>query len=113
MIGFPLSVIGSKRPINWISHIFWLKPLKPGFLRFEEQVPFKIKKENIGGSMRKEDLSIDITSTPVSFHWIVPLVPLVVIPKIPPYTIEYGGSKLRTFFFSFLMKFIKYILNCL
>jgi hypothetical protein len=73
MIGFPLSVICSGRPINWISHIFWLKPLKPGCLRFKEEVPFKIKKENNSGSMQKEDLSIDITSTPVGFRWIVPL----------------------------------------
>jgi hypothetical protein len=28
---------------NWISHIFWLKPLKPVFLRFKEQVPFNFK----------------------------------------------------------------------
>jgi hypothetical protein len=36
------------------------------FLLFKEQVPFKLKK-NISGSMRKEDLSIDITFNPCKF----------------------------------------------
>jgi hypothetical protein len=35
-----------------------------GFLLFKEQVPFKLKKRNISGLMRKEDLSIDITFNP-------------------------------------------------
>jgi hypothetical protein len=30
-------------PLNWIRHIFWLKPLKLVFLRFKEQVPFNFK----------------------------------------------------------------------
>jgi hypothetical protein len=30
-------------PLNWISHIFWLKPLKPVFWGFKEQVPFNFK----------------------------------------------------------------------
>jgi hypothetical protein len=36
-----------------------------GFLLFKEQVPLKFKKEiSAYGSMRKEDLSIDITFNP-------------------------------------------------
>ncbi len=34
------------------------------FLLFKEQVPLKLKKINISGSMRKKDLSIDITFNP-------------------------------------------------
>jgi hypothetical protein len=29
--------------LNLISHLFWLKPLKPVFLRFKEKVLFKLK----------------------------------------------------------------------
>jgi hypothetical protein len=29
-------------PLNWISQIFWLKPLKP-FFAIKEQVPFDFK----------------------------------------------------------------------
>jgi hypothetical protein len=35
-----------------------------GFLLFKEKVPFKFKKEISAGSMRKEDLSIDIIFNP-------------------------------------------------
>jgi hypothetical protein len=44
-------------------HILALAP-ETGFLLFKEQVPLILKKRNISGSMRKEDLSIDVT-----FDW--------------------------------------------
>jgi hypothetical protein len=62
-MGFLLSVICSRRPIKLDKpHIFALAA-ETGFLLFKEQVPLKFKKE-ISGSMRKEDLSIDITFNP-------------------------------------------------
>jgi hypothetical protein len=71
-MGFPLSVLCSGRPLNWISHIFWLKLLKPFFCDLKSKFPL-ILKINISGSMGMEDLSSDITYDPVSFHWTVPL----------------------------------------
>jgi hypothetical protein len=47
-------------PLNWISHIFWLKPLKPFFCDLKSKFPL-ILKIKISGSMGMEDLSIDIT----------------------------------------------------
>ncbi len=46
--------------------IWWDSP-------FKDQVPLKIYKRNISGSMQKKDLSIDITINPVNFCWTVPL----------------------------------------
>jgi hypothetical protein len=50
-------------PLNWISHIFWLKPLKPVFCDLKSNFTL-ILKENTSGSMGMEDLSIDITYDP-------------------------------------------------
>jgi hypothetical protein len=63
-MGFPLSVICCGRPIELDKpHILALAS-ETGFLLFKEQVPLKFLKRNISGSMRKEDLSIDITFNP-------------------------------------------------
>jgi hypothetical protein len=38
---YQLFAVGA--PLKWISHIFWLEPLKPVFWQFKEQVPFNFK----------------------------------------------------------------------
>ncbi len=61
---FRYQFFAAGAPLNWISHIFRLKSLKPVFLRFKEQVPFNLRKEKISGSMGMEDLLIDISYDP-------------------------------------------------
>jgi hypothetical protein len=39
---FRYQFFAAGAPLNWICHIFWLKPLKP-FLQFKEQVSFSLK----------------------------------------------------------------------
>jgi hypothetical protein len=63
-MGFPLSVICSGRPIELDKPHILVLAAETGFLLFKEQVPLKFKKRNISGSMRMEDLSIDITFNP-------------------------------------------------
>jgi hypothetical protein len=63
-MGFPLSVICSGRPIALDKPHILALATETGFLLFKEQVPLKLKKRNISGSMGKEDLSIDITFNP-------------------------------------------------
>jgi hypothetical protein len=63
-MGFPLSVICCRRPIELDKPHILALAAETGFLLFKEQVPLKLKKRNISGSMRKEDLSIDITFYP-------------------------------------------------
>ncbi len=65
-MGFPLSVICSGRPIEWDKPHILALAVETGFQLFKEHVPFKFKKD-ISGSMRKEDLSIDITSNTRQF----------------------------------------------
>jgi hypothetical protein len=60
-MGFPLSVLCSGRHIELNKPHVLAFAAETGFLLLKEQVPLKLKKENISGSMRKEDLSIDIT----------------------------------------------------
>jgi hypothetical protein len=40
---FHYQFFAAGAPLSYISHIFWLTPLKPFFLRFDEQVPFNFK----------------------------------------------------------------------
>jgi hypothetical protein len=40
---FRYQFFAAGAPLNWISHIFWLKPLELVFLRFKEQVPLNFK----------------------------------------------------------------------
>jgi hypothetical protein len=54
LIGFPLSVICSGRPIELDKPVFAIYRASS----------LKIKNKNISGSMRKENLSIDITFKP-------------------------------------------------
>jgi hypothetical protein len=63
-MGFPLSVICCGHPIELDKPHILALAAETGFLLFKEQVPLKFKKEISAGSMRKEDLSIDITFNP-------------------------------------------------
>jgi hypothetical protein len=63
-MGFPLSVICSGRPIELDKPHILALAAETSFLLFREQVSLKFKKEVISGSMRKEELSIDITFNP-------------------------------------------------
>jgi hypothetical protein len=63
-MGLPLSVICSGRPIELDKPHILALATETGFLLFKEQVPLKFKKRNVSGSMRKEDLLIDITFNP-------------------------------------------------
>jgi hypothetical protein len=58
-MGFPLSVICSGHPIELDKPHILALAAETGFLLLKEQVPLKLKR-NISGSMRKEDLLIDI-----------------------------------------------------
>jgi hypothetical protein len=44
-------------PLNWISHIFWLKPLKPFFCDLKSKFPLilKIKYQQFNGNGRPLD----------------------------------------------------------
>ncbi len=42
-MGFPLSVLCSGTPLNWISNIYWLKPLKPVFCDLTSKFPVILK----------------------------------------------------------------------
>jgi hypothetical protein len=61
LVGLPLSVICSGHPVELDKPHILALAAETGFFLFQEQVPLKFKKRNISGSMRKEDLLIDIT----------------------------------------------------
>jgi hypothetical protein len=63
-MGFPLSVICCGCPLELDKPHILALAAETGFLLFKEQVPLKLKKINISGSMQKENLSIDITFNP-------------------------------------------------
>jgi hypothetical protein len=64
LVGLPLSVIFSGCPIELDKPHNLALAAETSFLLFKEQVSVKFKKRNISGSMRKEDLLIDITFNP-------------------------------------------------
>jgi hypothetical protein len=53
--GYQLFAAGA--PLNWISHIFWLKPLKPVFCDLKSKFPLnlKIKYQRFNGNGRPLD----------------------------------------------------------
>jgi hypothetical protein len=60
---FHYQFFAAAAPLNWISHIFWLKPLKPFFCKLKSKSPLilKIKYQWFNGM---EGLSIDVTYDP-------------------------------------------------
>jgi hypothetical protein len=40
-----LSFFAAGTPLKWISHTFWLKPLKPAFCTSKSKFPFNVKKK--------------------------------------------------------------------
>jgi hypothetical protein len=45
LIGLLQSVIFSESPMKWISHIFWLKPLKLVFSNLKRKIPINFKRK--------------------------------------------------------------------
>jgi hypothetical protein len=56
-MGFPLSVLAAGALLNWISHIFWFKPLKPVYcdLKRKFALILKIKCQRFNGNGRPFD----------------------------------------------------------
>jgi hypothetical protein len=65
-MGFPLSFICSGHPMDRNKPHILLEPLKPVFCYLKSKIPLYLK-ENISGSMRKEDLLNDTIFNPGYF----------------------------------------------
>jgi hypothetical protein len=54
---FRYQFFAAGAPLNWISHIFWLKPLKPVFYDLKSKFPLilKIKYQRFNGNERPLD----------------------------------------------------------
>jgi hypothetical protein len=54
---FRYQFFAAGAPLNWISHIFWLKPLKPFFFYLKSKFPLilKIKYQRFNGNGRSLD----------------------------------------------------------
>jgi hypothetical protein len=72
---FRYQLIAVGAPLNWISHIFWLKPLKPVFCDLKSKSPLILKIKYQQFQCERKTFQLISLSTPVSFHWTVPLRP--------------------------------------
>jgi hypothetical protein len=74
-MGFPLSVICSRRPLELDKPHILVLAAETGFLLFKEQVPLKFNKEISVVQCERKTFRLISLSTPVSFRWTVPLTP--------------------------------------
>jgi hypothetical protein len=44
-LAYPYQLFAAGAPLNWISHIFWLKPLKPVFVIKRVTSPLNLKRD--------------------------------------------------------------------
>jgi hypothetical protein len=72
-MGFPLSVICSRRPIELDKQHILVLAAETGFLLFKEQVPLNFKKEISAVQCKRKTFRLISLSTTVIFHWTVPL----------------------------------------
>ncbi len=73
LVGLPLSVICSGRPIELDKPYILALAAETGFLRFKKQVPLKFKKEISAVQCERKTFRLISLSTPVNFCWTVPL----------------------------------------
>jgi hypothetical protein len=45
-LAYRYQLFAADAPLNWVSHIVWLKPLKPVFCYLKSKFPEDLKKKN-------------------------------------------------------------------
>jgi hypothetical protein len=74
LVGLPLSVICSRHSVELEKPHILALAAETSFLLFKEQVPLKFKKEISAVQCERKTFWLISFSTPVSFHWTVPLM---------------------------------------